>query len=153
MKWYWLQFMAWIRGCFYQWPSMPLTPEGYSGVSCALRNWREARDMYRYGWIPWSIQTTSGGTTSRFFIVKQDEIQWPLPDADPLCRRTPGIFLTEDSRMNQLKCPSCLKEFELTDDLIGCVSSELMEAHVTCPHCGVEYAERCVPGEASKGAP
>jgi hypothetical protein len=70
MMWCWFQLVAWIRGKFYRWPSMPEIPEGYSGVSCALRSWRESREMYALGWIPWSIQTASNGLPARSFIVK-----------------------------------------------------------------------------------
>lgn len=76
MKWYWLQFVAWVRGKFYRWPSMPWIPDGYTGVSCALKTWREARDMYAEGWIPWSIQAAWDGSPSRLFIVKE---RYPSP--------------------------------------------------------------------------
>lgn len=69
--WYLLYLIAIIRGLFYKWPKQPWGPKGYSSVTCELRNWREAKTMYKHGWIPYCIHKTDGKHRSRMFIVKE----------------------------------------------------------------------------------
>lgn len=44
-----------------------------------------------------------------------------------------------------IKCTNCGKEFEVHDDQIIAVSSELMQAEVFCYHCKTEISVKMVP--------
>lgn len=44
-----------------------------------------------------------------------------------------------------IKCSNCQKEFEVHDDQIIAVSSELMQADVFCYHCKTEFSVKMVP--------
>jgi len=75
MKWYWLNFLAIIRGLMWKWPDMPSAPRGHTSTSCGFSNWREARTMHKHGWVPYCVQKTGlmGATISRLFTHKMDE--------------------------------------------------------------------------------
>lgn len=98
MRYWFLHAAAWIRGLFYRWPHQGPIPEGYGGVSCALRDVAECRAMYEQGWIPHRFQRIPKrygcGRVSRLFLV-------PLT-ADGLAyeafpRDNPPIPPTEDA--------------------------------------------------------
>lgn len=44
-----------------------------------------------------------------------------------------------------IKCSNCAKEFNVHDDQIIAVSSELMQADVFCYHCKTEIVAKMVP--------
>lgn len=74
MGFYWHNAIAIIRGLFYKWPKFPPTGTsklnpGYSWCSVGFRDWREARDMYKHGWIPYCVQRTGckGAPIARLF--------------------------------------------------------------------------------------
>jgi len=83
MKWYWFQLVALIRGLFYKWPKAPWIPKGYTGVHCALRSWRESRDMWAMGWVPYVVHRTTDGSIARMFIIVDDQPHPEPPDFGP----------------------------------------------------------------------
>lgn len=112
MKFYFLYLRAWIRGFRYRWPNQGPTPHGYSGVSCALKGFKEVRDMYEQGWIPYCFQRTKPYGVARLFIVLDDGC---------ICSRR-GSRCTD--------CPLCAERFEQwkADQDIGASYYEYSEA-------------------------
>lgn len=70
MKFYWFYCLAWLRGLFYRWPNQGPIPQGYTGVSCGLRDFGEVRVMFGQGWIPYRFQRTGRYGTARLFLTK-----------------------------------------------------------------------------------